>query len=136
MRHLAHYNSKKVLYKCIHKKENPFIHCILFSPLFSDFMTGRARLLLLFHTPGICCFLFAFALSNSLQMKKDKGPVKHDADNSFSLTKEYQEKKEEVKQITTTATKNERHNNATSYCPLYFVLILSFLFALHLLVLP
>ncbi len=78
-------------------------------------MTRRARLLLLFHTPGICCFLFAFALSNSLQMKKDKGPVKHDADNSFSLTKEYQEKKEEVKQITTTATKNERHNNATVF---------------------
>ncbi len=126
-------------------------------------MTGRARLQLLFHTPGICCFLFAFALSNSLQMKKDKGPVKHDADNSFSLTftymyladafiqsdlqciqaihflsvhvfpgnrthnlcvanamlyhwatgtltKEYREKKEGVKQITTRATKNLRHN--------------------------
>lgn len=35
----------------------------------------------------------ALALSNSLQMKKDKGPVNRDTDNSFSLNKEYREKK-------------------------------------------
>lgn len=38
-------------------------------------------------------------------MKRDKEPVKRDADNSISLTKEYWEKKEGVKQITTTTTK-------------------------------
>lgn len=91
-------------------------------------MTERARLMLLFHTPDIC-FCISLSLSNSHQMKGDKGPVNRNADNSFSLTEEYQ---------TTNNNNGEKKktNGITMSQFLQFISIHFSLFPLLLFVLP